>query len=76
MYFMEKFYEKANTKIKPVQGVPGGSVVEDPSTCRGHGSNPWSGKMPHAAEQLNPILQLPKPTHPRACALQQDNLPQ
>lgn len=53
---MEKFYEKANTKTKPVQGVPGGSVVEHPSTCRhrGHGSNPWSGKTPHAAEQLNP----------------------
>lgn len=30
MYFMEKFYEKANTKIKPVRGVPGGPVVEHP----------------------------------------------
>ena len=22
--------------------------------CRGHGFNPWSGKIPHAAEQLSP----------------------
>ena len=22
--------------------------------CRGHGFEPWSGKIPHAAEQLSP----------------------
>ena len=34
-------------------GFPGGAVVENlPAQCRGHGFEPWSGKIPHAAEQL------------------------
>ena len=36
-------------------GFPGGAVVENlPAQCRGHGFEPWSGKIPHAAEQLSP----------------------
>ena len=27
---------------------------ESASQCRGHGFEPWSGKIPHAAEQLGP----------------------
>ena len=36
-------------------GFPGGAVVENlPANARGHGFEPWSGKIPHAAEQLGP----------------------
>ena len=27
---------------------------ESPCQCRGHGFEPWSGKIPHAAEQVGP----------------------
>ena len=33
-------------------GFPGGAVVESACRCRGHGFESWSGKIPHAAEQL------------------------
>ena len=37
------------------QGFPGGAVVESlPANAGGHGFEPWSGKIPHAAEQLGP----------------------
>ena len=29
--------------------------------CRGHGFNPWSGKIPHAAEQLSPCAMTTEP---------------
>ena len=36
-------------------GFPGGAVVENlPATAGGHGFEPWSGKIPRAAEQLGP----------------------
>ena len=37
-------------------GFPGGAVVENLSACqcRGHRFEPWSGRIPHAAEQLGP----------------------
>ena len=31
--------------------------------CRGHGFSPWSGRIPHAAEQLSRVPQLLKPGH-------------
>ena len=36
------------------QDFPGGAVVKE-SACqyRGHGFDPWSGKIPHAVEQLS-----------------------
>ena len=34
-----------------LKGFPGGAVVEN---LPGHGFEPWSGKIPHAAEQLGP----------------------
>ena len=34
---------------------PGGTVVKNPpANAGGHGFKPWSGKIPHAAEQLSP----------------------
>ena len=36
-------------------GFPGGAVVENlPANAGHHGFEPWSGKIPHAAEQLGP----------------------
>ena len=38
-----------------VQCFPGISVVKNqPASARGHGFNPWSGKISQAAEQLSP----------------------
>ena len=35
-------------------GFPGGTVVKNPpANSRGHRFKPWSGKIPHAAEQLS-----------------------
>ena len=31
--------------------------------CRGHGFEPWSGKIPHAAEQLSPCTTTTEPAH-------------
>ena len=34
---------------------PGGAVVGNlPANAGGHGFDPWSGKLPHATEQLRP----------------------
>ena len=51
----------------PTQSFPGGSVVKKKKSvcqCRRHGFELWSGKIPHAAEQLSlsaisiePVLQ-------------------
>ena len=49
--------EKARKQscLKSHQGFPGGAVVENlPANAGGHGFEPWSGKIPHAAEQLGP----------------------
>ena len=42
---------------------PGGAVVKSlpVSQCRGHGFDPWSGKIPHAAEQLSPSATTTEP---------------
>ena len=43
-------------------GFPGGTVVKNPpAKCRGHGFEPWSGKIPHAAEQLSPCATTTEP---------------
>ena len=44
-----------------VEGFPGGAVVESASQCRGHWFEPWSGKIPHAAEQLSPCTTTTEP---------------
>ena len=38
---------------------------ESACQCRGHGFNPWCGKIPHAAEQLSPCA-----TTTELCALE------
>ena len=46
---------KALLKMQSLGGFPGGAVVKESACqCRGHGFEPWSGKIPHAAEQLSP----------------------
>ena len=45
---------KGDIKDKQV-GLPWWrSGWESACQCRGHGFEPWSGKIPHAAEQLGP----------------------
>ena len=36
---------------------------ESACQCRGHRFEPWSGKIPHAAEQLSPWATTTEPTH-------------
>ena len=44
------------------RGFPGGAVVKNPPANAGHtGSSPWSGKIPHAAEQLSPCATTTEP---------------
>ena len=37
------------------------SGQESSCQCRGHGFEPWSGKIPHAAEQLSPCATTTEP---------------
>ena len=36
---------------------------ESACQCGGHGFEPWSGKIPHAAEQLGPWATITEPVH-------------
>ena len=36
---------------------------ESACQCRGHGFEPWSGRIPHAAEQLGPWATTTEPVH-------------
>ena len=38
----------------------------------GHGFDPWSGKIPHAVEQLTLCAMTTEAHTPRGCALQQE----
>ena len=43
-------------------GFPGGTVVRSlPANARGHGFEPWSGKILHAMEQLSPCATTTEP---------------
>ena len=80
---------KNEQKFKSIckQGFPGGTVVKNPPANAGDRFEPWSGKIPHAAEQLSPCatttepaLQSPRATTteahaPTAHAPQQENPP-
>ena len=45
-----------------MKGFPGGAVVENlPANAGDTGSSPWSGKIPHAAEQLGPCATTTEP---------------
>ena len=49
------FTTKAYFKKIYLLGFPGGAVVENlPANAGENGFKPWSGKIPHAAEQLGP----------------------
>ena len=43
------------------KGFPDGSVVKSPPQSRRSGSHLWSGKIPHAAEQLSPCPTTTRP---------------
>ena len=47
-------------------------LKESTCQCRGHGFEPWSGKTPHATEQLSPRATTTEARAPRACAPQQE----
>ena len=50
--------------LKYTQGLPWWrSGWESVCQCRGHGFKPWSGKIPHAAEQLSPWATITEPAH-------------
>ena len=49
-------------KMLKVLGLPWWhSGWESACQCRGHGFEPWSGKIPHAAEQLGPWATIAEP---------------
>ena len=53
---------KKKTKQNTHTGLPWwGSGWESACQCRGHGFKPWSGKIPHAAEQLGPWATMTEP---------------
>ena len=69
-------YSKINSKgiidqtirdqaLNPLKGNTGRpwwhSGWESACQCRGHGFEPWSGKIPHAAEQLGPWATITEP---------------
>ena len=46
--------------------ICGGKKKEESTCqCKGHEFNPWSGKTPHAMEQLSPCATTSEPTRPR-----------
>ena len=72
--FRRKFYEPQflhllilRKTLKPLtkMSIPGlpwwCSGWESACQCRGHGFEPWSGKIPHAAEQLGPWATISEP---------------
>ena len=60
-----------------VLGLPWWSrSLESVCQCRGHGFNPWSRKIPHAAGQLSPCATTTDPVCSRARVLQQEKPPQ
>ena len=63
--------------IKPQLGLPWWcNGYESACQCRGHGFDPWSGKIPRAAEQLSPCATTTEARVPRARAPQQEKPPQ
>ena len=55
------------------QDFPGGAIYQSACQCRGHGFNPWFGKIPQAEEQLSQRTTATEVRGlPKACALQQE----
>ena len=58
------FYRTLESSQKLTIGLPWWrSGWESACQCRGHGFEPWSGKIPHAAEQLDPRATTTEPAH-------------
>ena len=54
----------AHGYCKKIRGLPWWrSGWESACQCRGHGFEPWSGKIPHATEQLGPWATTTEPAH-------------
>ena len=56
-----------SSRREAFRDFPGGAVVKSACQCRGHGFDLWSGKIPHAVEQLSPwatATEAPAPTAP------------
>ena len=51
-------------------GIP--VVKKSACQCKWHRFDPWSGKIPHAMEQLSTCTTTPDTCGPRTCALQQE----
>ena len=65
-HFLKKTYRCPTGTWKDVQnhqlGLPWWrSGWESAYQCRGHGFEPWSGKIPHTAEQLGPWATITEP---------------
>ena len=61
LFWAHLFITKEAFKIY-VQGLPWWcSGWESACQCRGHGFEPWSGRVPHAAERLGPWATIAKP---------------
>ena len=78
------FWRMKYTLIKKsiVKGFPGGSMVKNPWATTGDRFDPWSRKIPHAAEKLSLWaattelkLQLSEPHMPRVHAVQEERPP-
>lgn len=65
---------KGNLRNKRRTGIS--LVVQSACHCRGHGFDPWSGKIPQATGQLNPCSPTTEPMHPRTQAPRQEKTPQ
>ena len=53
--------QKVGKKGKKYQVVGGTVVKNPPANARGHGFEPWSGKILRAAEQLSPCATTTEP---------------
>ena len=82
-YHTERSKSERERQIPYDRGFPGGAVVRSPPANAGDGFESWSGRIPHAVEQLGHESQLLSPhaattdAHaPRAHAPQQQKPPQ
>ena len=65
-HFMKliKYFENCFPSKEDLSGLPWWrSGWESACQCGGHGFEPWSGKIPHAAEQLGPCATTTEPAH-------------
>ena len=63
MYILSQWkFLKNELLLKALSGLPWWrSGWESACQCRGHGFEPWSGKIPHAVEQLGPCVTTTEP---------------